>query len=163
MVLDKIFIRILTLFKINPESKFGKIIIQFLKFCVVGVSNTIIFYLTYIFAVWIINYRFDYIVGNIVGFVVSVLWSFYWNNRLVFKNEDKKRNVFRSLVKTFLVYSFTGIIISNVVSYVLIDVAGFSKIIVPIINAAIGVPINFLLNKFWTFNNINKENNLEKN
>jgi putative flippase GtrA len=61
------------------------------------------------------------------------------------------RELLGALAKMYLSYAFTGIILSNVLSYVWIDVLHISKLIAPLINSAIGVPINFLLNKFWAF------------
>lgn len=132
-----------------------KNIIQFIKFGIVGLTNTLVYYLTNLFTLFIISplsLEKDYVIGNIVGFIVSVLWSFYWNNRFVFKQQDnEKRNMLVALIKVFASYAFTGIILSNVISFLLIDIAGWSKYIVPLINSIVGVPINFILNKLWAF------------
>ena len=40
--------------------------------------------------------------------------------------------------------------------YILIDVMLISKFLAPIFTLFITVPINFILNKFWTFRTINK-------
>ena len=69
--------------------------LQFVKFGIVGVSNTVISYVLYAGCLMIfrglgILSGIDYIVAQIVQFVLSVLWSFYWNNKFVFelKNGD---------------------------------------------------------------------------
>ena len=117
--------------------------IQFVKFCLVGLSNTAIsFGIYYIFL--FIDTKL-YIVGNIVGFVVSVLNSYFWNSRYVFKKRDEKR---KTIVKTFAAYG-TNLVIGTLLLYVLVDIAGISEYIAPIINLFITVPINYLLNKKW--------------
>ena len=94
----------------------------------------------------------DFFAGNIVGFVLSVLWSFYWNNRLVFTvKEGEHRSMWKALLKTYLSYGFTGIILSNVLSWVWITQLGISKFIAPVINLLFSVPINFVMNKLWAF------------
>lgn len=55
------------------------------------------------------------------------------------------------LLKMYLSYGFTGIILNNVLSFLWISVLGISKVIAPLINSAVGVPINYVLNKKWTF------------
>ena len=53
-------------------------------------SNTIISYLLYVVTLLIVSksgVKFDYIIANIVSWLLSVLWSFYWNNKFVFKKE----------------------------------------------------------------------------
>jgi putative flippase GtrA len=122
----------------------------------VGLSNTAINYGVYTALVYFSVY---YIVANTIAFVVSVLNSFFWNNKFVFtKNKDEKRNTGKAIVKTFITYSFTGLILSNILLYLLVNTANISKYIAPLFILAVTVPLNFILNKFWAFrtSNINK-------
>lgn len=129
--------------------------VQFIKFCIIGASNTLISYILNILVlVCLAPYKivWDYVAGNIVAFLLSVLWSFYWNNRFVFVQEkDKTRSVGRALLKTYIAYSFTGIILNNIMSLIWIDKLGISKYIAPFINLIISVPLNFFINKLWAF------------
>lgn len=132
-------------------------LVQFIKFGIVGVSNTVVSYVINVATLFLLNrthlfVRWDYMIANTVAFVLSVLWSFYWNNKLVFDMESNSAaELLKALLKMYLSYAFTGIILSNVLSYVWIDLLHISKYIAPLINSAIGVPINFILNKFWAF------------
>ena len=76
---------------------------EFLQFGLVGVSNTIISYLLYVVTLLLVSksgVKFDYIIANIVSWLLSVLWSFYWNNKFVFKKEEgEKRNIWAALFK----------------------------------------------------------------
>ncbi len=129
--------------------------VQFIKFGIVGVTNTIIFYVINITVLFLFkkhSFEWDYMIANIVAFFISVLWSFYWNNKFVFKaEENESRSVLKTLLKTYMSYGFTGIVLNNVFSYIWIDLLGISKYIAPLINLFITVPINFLLNKLWAF------------
>lgn len=139
------------------NEKQWEVFIQFVKFGIIGVSNTLVSYVINIVVLLILNQfnwfpRWDYIVANTVAFVLSVLWSFYWNNKYVFDLKSTKiSELLLALFKMYLSYAFTGIILSNVLSYVWIDILHISKYIAPLINSLIGVPINFILNKFWAF------------
>lgn len=128
---------------------------QFIKFGIVGLSNTVIGYLLNVFALKILegySLKWDYIIANIVAFIISVAWSFYWNNRFVFTVEDgNKRPLLPTLLKTYISYAFTGVILNNILSYVWIDVMGISKYVAPLINLIISVPVNFFMNKKWAF------------
>ena len=128
-------------------------LIQFVKFGLVGVSNTLISYGINILTLKLLepsSISWDYIIANGVAFVLSVLWSFYWNNKYVFTSEEK-RSAFLTLLKTYAAYGFTGIILTNILSYVWIDLLWISKYIAPILNLIISIPINFLINKKWAF------------
>lgn len=131
-------------------------LVQFIKFGIVGVSNTLVSYLLNLLCLFALDkydVTYDYVIANTVAFVLSVLWSFYWNERFVFtkQNEDYKSNKFVRLLKMYLSYGFMGIILNNVLSFLWISVFGISKVIAPLINSVIAVPINYVLNKKWTF------------
>lgn len=157
-ILDKmlyaIFIRFLYL---NFLVKCWDGFMQFVKFGVVGVTNTVISYTLNVLVLFAcaklhIFERYDYILGNTIAFLLSVLWSFYWNSRYVFGLEEgEKRSPWKALLKTYISYGFTGIILSNILSYVWIRVFGISKYLASLINLVVSIPVNFLMNKLWAF------------
>ncbi len=130
-------------------------LMQFVKFGIIGVTNTLISYVLNVLSLLLLqplHVSWDFIAGNIVAFILSVLWSFYWNNRYVFISEEgKSRNLWKTLLKTYIAYGFTGIILSNVLSWIWISVFGISKYVAPLINLVVSVPLNFVINKLWAF------------
>ena len=65
--------------------------------------------------------------------------------------DGQKRNWFNALIKTYISYAFTGIILAAVLSWLWVDVLGINKFIAPLLNLVISVPVNFVLNKLWAF------------
>lgn len=132
-------------------------LLQFIKFGIVGLTNTIISYLIYVGSLLQLQNmscpaKYDYLIAQILSFVLSVLWSFYWNNKLVFtKKEGQQRNVLYTLLKTYISYSFTGLFLNAILSILWVQVFNWSKFIAPILNLIFSVPINYFLNKFWAF------------
>lgn len=128
---------------------------QFVKFGIIGLSNTVISYILNVAVLLILSpfsVSWDFFAGNMVGFLLSVLWSFYWNNRFVFTmQEGQRRSVWKALLKTYLAYGFTGIILNNILSWIWITKFGISKFIAPVINLIVSVPLNFIINKLWAF------------
>ena len=149
-----LFIRVL---HIELTEKKLEGILQFLKFGIVGLSNTVISYIIYVITLFTIQAmgilrNSDYLVAQVIACILSVLWSFYWNNKYVFSNEGaEKRNAFRALLKAYISYSFTGLFLNSALAFVWVQMLGISKLIVPVINLLISVPINFIMNKFWAF------------
>lgn len=124
-------------------------IFQFVKFGIVGISNTLIGYIVYSICVWI---GIHYLLANLIGFIVSVLNAFYWSDRYVFKKQDgEQRNMWASLVKTILAYASTGIVLNSLLLWLFIDEMAMSEYIAPLVILIITVPTNFLLNKYWSF------------
>lgn len=134
-----------------------KTFMQFVKFGVVGLSNTLISYLIYVISLLIfrkmgILLRSGYLVAQVMAFILSVLWSFYWNNKLVFTlQEGEGRSVVKALVRTFISYSFTGLFLSSVLLVLWVRIMQISEFVAPIINLLVTVPLNFIINKLWAF------------
>lgn len=144
--------------KLTPEQE--QAFLQFCKFALVGVSNTLlsgaINALTLILlgkADLLQSYHMDVYCANVVAFLLSVLWSYYWNNRYVFteKEGEPKRVWWKTLLRTYVAYAFTGLILANLMSYIMVDRLGINKFLAIILNLFIAVPINFLINKFWAY------------
>ena len=165
----------------NTEKKSSKAaaVIQFIKFGIVGVSNTLVNYLVYLL---FFSIGVPYLIANALGFIVSVLNAYFWGSRFVFK-EDKTRQRrvwWKVLLKTYASY-LLGFFINSFLLWVWVDavnvgqycgfvgdminavtgIAGIqpkeftaetlSGIIGPIINIFVVVPINFVINKFWAY------------
>lgn len=131
--------------------------LQFIKFGIVGVSNTIIGYLIYVISLKILRSLglfpdIDLYIAQFSMFVLSVAWSFYWNNKMVFKQKDgEQRNIFAALIKTYISYAFTSLILSEILLYLWCNLLEVNEYIAPIINLLITVPLNFFIQKFWAF------------
>ena len=124
-------------------------IFQFVKFGIVGLSNTIIGYVVYAFCIWL---GMHYLLANVVGFFVSVLNAFYWSDRFVFKKgNNEQRGLLSSLFKTVLAYASTGIVLNSVLLRLFIHEMKLSEYTAPLIILMITVPTNFILNKYWSF------------
>ena len=145
-----------------------KLLEQFIKFGLVGVTNTAVNYIVNTAVLLILNsknYSYDYIVANIIAFIISTAWAFLLNNKYVFKSTENRESekqkksrskskglVIKSLIKCYLAYGFTGIILNNILSWLWINKFGISKFIAPLLNLVFSVPLNFIINKLWTFN-----------
>lgn len=153
--MESVIRNMLKIFKKDISVQTLENLTQFVLFGIVGVSNTVISYLLNIMVLGLLSpFRlvWDYIAGNLVAFLLSVLWSFYWNNRIVFtQGEGQSRNLWKALLKAYAAYGFTGIVLNNILSWVWISMFHISKYIAPLINLVISVPLNFVINKLWTF------------
>ena len=151
-ILYFIIVKVLHLFVLDKN---WEGFMQFVKFGIIGLSNTVISYILNVAVLLILSpfsVSWDFFAGNMVGFLLSVLWSFYWNNRFVFTmQEGQRRSVWKALLKTYLAYGFTGIILNNILSWLWITKFGISKFIAPVINLIVSVPLNFIINKLWAF------------
>jgi len=132
----------------NKMDKCNKLIDfnQFLKFGIVGVSNTLVGLIVYYVLIY---FNIHYIVANTMGFIVSVFNAYYWNDRYVFKKQ-RNRSTVDVLIKVYIAYGMT-FILNTALLFIMVSHFNISKYIAPVINLVIITPINFLLNKYWAF------------
>ena len=70
------------------------VIIQFIKFGLVGISNTLVSWTVYYLVLWI-NENL-YMFGSIAGTALGIANAFFWNDRFVFKSD---KNDWKSRLK----------------------------------------------------------------
>lgn len=154
-IFRRIFIKIFSGKYGDKAIEKADIFYQFFQFALVGVLNNIVYYIVYILLILL---NINYILANIIAFAVSVVNSFYWNNKYVFGSAiNSLKGFIISFVKTFLCYSLTGIILSNLLLVFWVEKLHIHKMIAPIINLIFTVPLNYLLNKYWAFTNRDKK------
>ncbi len=134
-------------------------LLQLINFSIVGLSNALVSYSVYFCLTYL---GLQYIIANIIAFIVSVLNSYFWSSRYVFKKENGEyRNPFYTLVKTYLAYALTGLVLSNILLFIFVEKFNISKYIAPLLSLVITVPTNFIINKEWAYKI--QENKYEKN
>jgi putative flippase GtrA len=134
---------------VTDRASFWALFWQFFKFGLVGLSNTAVSMGIYYLFLWIDPAL--YMVGSILGTIVSIANAFFWNDRFVFTGNARDfKSVMRRMGKTYVSYGGTSIL-SNVLLWLEVSVFGVSKVIAPVVNLLITIPLNFIINKFWTF------------
>lgn len=119
-------------------------LIQFIKFAIVGLSNTAISLVVYYALLWLGS---NYFIANSVAWIVSVFNAFYWNNKYVFKNGN---SYIKALIRTYMSYG-VSFLLGSTILVILIEYFGVSEKLAPILVLVITIPLNFLMNKYWTF------------
>lgn len=127
----------------------GNVILQFIKFGIVGVSNTLVSLIIYYIFIFL---GAHYIIANTAGFILGTLNAYFWNNKFVFKKQQtEKRSHTKTGIKVFAAYGITYLL-STVLLILWVDILGISQAIAPIINVCVTTPLNFVMNKLWAFN-----------
>lgn len=147
---------------------------QFVKFGIVGLGNTIISYSVY--SVSYFCFHTSVHVANVMGFLLSVLFAYFMQKKYVFNETtcEKQQKWWKILIKTYLSYAFTGLILTELLLILwlnVIDISqylsifvealnklGFEKnandlavVVAPFLNIFFTIPINFIINKFWAY------------
>lgn len=150
-----------------------KKLLQFIKFLMVGVSNTLISEVIYVILVCL---GVHYAPATFIGFTISVLNAYYLGNKYVFRQQDgaEKRIWWQVLLKTYIAYG-GGFIMDIILLFLWIDILKISRVMHPVvdlcrqfgltgidtelagelmakaINVILIVPLNFIINKYWAY------------
>ena len=120
-------------------------ILQFVKFCIVGISNTL---LTAII-IWILLKQLHYsdYLSNITGYVVGVINSFVWNRKFTFESNSRVSDTIYKFIWIFVIcYLFQ---LGNL--YFLLHFTNIDAYMSQILSIGVYTILNFGLNKFYTF------------
>lgn len=123
-----------------------RVIRQFIKFGLVGLSSTVIDW-----GIYLVLERFFsifYLMAKILSFSVAVFNSFYWNRRWTFRSADPQK--LRQLIK-FLMIASVGLVLNALVMFVAVDKIKLHDIYGLILATGFVTFWNFLANKFYTF------------
>lgn len=134
---------------VQNKTDLYKLLWQFFKFGLVGVSNTAVSLGVYYLVLWM-NPEL-YILGSVLGTILSIFNAFIWNDLFVFTGNPKDfKSVMKRLGKTYVSYGGTSAL-STALLWVEVELLFVSELYAPIINLVITIPLNYLINKFWTF------------
>lgn len=119
---------------------------QFFKFCLVGLTNLAIYLSVY----WVMTrfFYWSYLPASIIGFLISVTWSFFINRKWTFKHigTDHRRQYV-----VFIIANIISMTINLALLSIFIEIFKFYDITAQLICSVIVAFFNFCLNRFWTF------------
>jgi putative flippase GtrA len=121
------------------------LIVQFAKFGLVGVSNTLITLLVYTllvkaFGVW-------YVAASALGFALGAVNGFLWNRAWTFRGHVGDA---LTPVRWFIVQG-CGLLVNSGLVFVLVDGAGMGKLPGQAVTTALVTVCTFIANRSWTF------------
>lgn len=134
---------------LKDKNKLKNLVIQFLKFGIVGVINTVLSYIITNGCYYIFHLHAQ--VSNFIAFAITVFISFNLNGKFVFNENNEKRSFWKSLLKVYASYSITGLFLTAILLYIEEQVFGIPHYIATLMNLVITIPVNFILNKCWAY------------
>lgn len=117
---------------------------QFIKYILVGLMNTGVFYGIYYI---MLRLGFFYAISVTVGTIVGIINSYFWNKYFTFKSEKKSIS---ETVKFLTVY-FVQYLSNLLVIHLCVNNVGVSAELAGLVAISIGLFISYFGNKFWSF------------
>jgi putative flippase GtrA len=129
-----------------PKTKLNAALIaQFVKFGVVGVSNTLLSLAVY--AVLVNGFGMWYLGASAIGYAVGMVNGFVWNRSWTFRGHvgDALTPLRWCVVQGFGLAANLGLV------FVFVHNAGLGKLLGQVCATAIVVVFTFIANRAWTF------------
>jgi putative flippase GtrA len=123
--------------------------IQFVKFLIIGVINTGIHYVAFLFLYRIVG--IDYLFASALGYSVGLINSFILNKKLTFKTKGVRTGA--EFVKFFCV-NMVALLVNLLALKSFVDYASLIPEVAQVCAIAFSTFVNFLGNKCWTFRSI---------
>ena len=125
---------------------------QFIKFCIVGVINTLTTFCIYILLTRSLSFFFEhYLFAETIAYLSGSITSFFLNKRWTFKS-DVAISMYE--VVRFYVSLGTGLLVNLGVLYALVSVLHLHDIIGVAVSLCVTIAWNFLFMKFWVFKRV---------
>ena len=119
---------------------------QFIKFCIVGVINTIIDYALYLLFSRVMGVYFLY--ANLLSVSLAMTSSFIFNKYWTFKDQNKS---IKTQYLKFVVVNIVYFILNNSIVFALVRYLKIYDLLAKVIAIIVGLFWNFLANRYWTF------------
>ncbi|MCL2616567.1 MAG: GtrA family protein [Defluviitaleaceae bacterium] len=121
---------------------------QFIKFSLVGVVNTVVFYAVYLVVLWL---GFSFIVAATAGTVVGIVNSYVLNKLFTFRNNKKAHGkALGEKIKFVAVYVVQYFVNIAVIS-VFVNIFGVSAELAGLPAIGVAVLVSYFGHKYWTF------------
>ncbi len=119
---------------------------QFLKFCLVGLTNLAVDTIVYWFLTRLFGWYYILAAGGSFG--VAVSWSFLLNRTWTFRAFPGRA---ASQYPKFVLANLAALATHLILFYFLVEVFGIYDLAAKIFAAVAAAGLNFFLNRFWTF------------
>ena len=86
-------------------------------------------------------------IANVVSWRVSGFSAFYWSNKYGCQSQTPW---LRALLKTYASYGFS-FLVGTALLWALVELVHVSEYLAPLLVRVVTIPLNFVMNKFWTF------------
>ncbi len=122
---------------------------EIINYLVVGVMTTLVSIVVY----WVFTKLFhvNYMISNIISWILSVLFAYVTNKKFVFKSKcDSNKDVFIEVYQ-FFKYRILSFVIDVLLMYVFVELVTLDDMCAKVIVQIIVIILNYVFSKLFVF------------
>lgn len=127
---------------LNLYKKYKEII----NYLIFGVLTTLISIVTY--AIFTKVFHIDYLISNVLSWIIAVLFAYITNKIYVFESKSKK-NI--KEITSFFFFRVVSLIIEMIILYIFVDILHIDDLVTKIIAQIIVIVSNYVFSKVFVF------------
>lgn len=128
---------------LNLYKKYKEII----NYLIFGVLTTLISIVNY--AIFTKVFHIDYLISNVLSWIIAVLFAYITNKIYVFESKSKK-NI--KEITSFFFFRVVSLIIEMIILYIFVDILHIDDLVTKIIAQIIVIVSNYVFSKVFVFN-----------
>lgn len=131
------------------SSNINKINRELIKYIFFGVLTTFVNYIVYFQAISLI--KINYLLANIIAWIVSVIFAYITNKYYVFENKGITFYILMKEIFLFFAARIISVVIETSILFIGIEIINIKSYIIKIIASIFVVIINYFLSKYFIF------------
>lgn len=120
---------------------------EIINYLIFGVLTTLISIVTY--ALFTKVFHIDYLISNVLSWIIAVLFAYITNKIYVFESKSKK-NI--KEITSFFFFRVVSLIIEMIILYIFVDILHIDDFVTKIIAQIIVIVSNYVFSKVFVFN-----------
>lgn len=119
---------------------------EIINYLIFGVLTTLISIITY--ALFAKVFHIDYLISNVLSWIIAVLFAYITNKIFVFESKSKK-NI--KEITSFFFFRVVSLIMEMVILYIFVDMLHIDDLVTKIIAQIIVIVSNYVFSKLFIF------------
>ena len=126
---------------------------EIINYLIFGGLTTLVSIGTY--AIFTKIFNIDYLVSNVLSWVIAVLFAFITNKLFVFESKSKDKKLISKEITNFFFFRIVSLVLEMVIMYVFVDLLAINDLITKIIAQIIVILANYIFSKVFVFKKSN--------
>ena len=126
---------------------------EIINYLIFGGLTTLVSIGTY--AIFTKIFNIDYLISNVLSWIIAVLFAFITNKLFVFESKSKDKKLVSKEITNFFFFRIVSLGIEMVIMYTFVDLLSINDLITKVIVQVIVILSNYIFSKVFVF----KKNN----